>query len=81
MWMHGFCEGGWGLGRVGDTWMLRRTSKEEGFVLLQAGLWASGTVCPVLRWRDAVVRCFVLCATGEGINALFDMVDVAFWLR
>ena len=36
----------------------------------------SGTT--VLRWRDADVRCFVLCATGEGINALFDMIDVAF---
>jgi len=46
-------------------------------VLLQA----SGTLGLVAGlWRDALgdVWCFVLQSTGEGINAMVDMIDVAF---
>lgn len=65
------CEGTkGGSGRVGDTWMLRRR-------LLQACLWASGTGRRVARHGREMFRAFVL-HTGEGINALVDMIDVAF---
>jgi hypothetical protein len=58
---------------VGDTWMLRRR-------LLQAGLWVSGTGRRVARHGREMFRAFgafVLLHTGEGINALVDMIDVA----
>lgn len=55
--------------------------KEEGFVLLQAGLWVSGTV---LRWRDVVVRCFVLfgalCATVLRARELMRCLIWLMWL-
>jgi hypothetical protein len=58
---------------VGDTWMLRRR-------LLQAGLWVSGTGRRVARHGREMFRAFgafVLLHTGEGINALVDMIVVA----
>lgn len=55
---------------MGDTWMLRRR-------LLQACLRVSGTGRRVARHGREMFRAFgalVLLHTGEGINALVDMI-------